>query len=618
MTLWSAALPLSPRGGSVTPLNPHHGAVQPDGGLGLELLQPLRSPRARYPASPPVDRSQWKKLAYERNPYIQELSERLFPLQRAAKLVELNQQPPAPASVADIRKCCRLLAMQAFAYYGYSESLDNMQRESGLRYEEPHVNQCMLRHYLSQAIQRMERVYDLFLDPDGDDSEEALEEHLTKVGWKDGDADVNIWDEPAEGNIVRDAKTGAIRAGTLNQLVANLASQQRMDHTYVDSFLMTYKTFTTPHMLLEKLLQRYTVPVEHEPDVRSTIQLYTVNVLKKWLQLYRADFDKDMLDRLAELCQYTATTMGPSDDGGQLKVLRTFLKLKQPTAAQPGTASTSSRPVEQPIINIKTIFLARLEWEDIDDLELARQLTLLDFEIYQRIQPLELQSPGKHDPNVLRLTYQFNQISHWVMMMVLARGKAVNAPAKRDRGYTTLTASGDQAKVRSTIKVRVAIITKLLNIVKHLRSFHNLHTLNGIWAGLEQASVYRLEHTWTSLHDDATKIRAHTRQLMDTSGQYAAQKSEIKKAWATGGSCLPPLHLVLNESASDKEKISQAWPPNFIDFERRKATYETISEFLKYQQRAYNFHPVPQIQAVLRKHLDRIDEWLKEDIIFSL
>ncbi len=38
---------------------------------------------------------------------------------------------------------------------------------------------------------------------------------------------------------------------------------------------------------------------------RNTIQLYTVNVLKKWLQLYRADFDKDMLDRLAELCQFT-------------------------------------------------------------------------------------------------------------------------------------------------------------------------------------------------------------------------------------------------------------------------------------------------------------------------
>jgi hypothetical protein len=245
MTLWSPALPLSPRsgsvpplsprGGSATPLNLHLSAGQPDG------LGPLRSPRrAGYPAQP-IDRSQWKKLAYERNPHIQELTERLFPLQRAAKLVELNQQPPAPASVADIRKCCRLLVMQAFAYYGYSESLDNMQRESGLRCtcylhindtymhahahtahartthaltsdEELHLNRCMLRHYLSQAVQHMERVYDLFLgtafsgptgrsvsqhktlvshrtlaDPDGDESEEALEEHLTKVGWKDGD-----------------------------------------------------------------------------------------------------------------------------------------------------------------------------------------------------------------------------------------------------------------------------------------------------------------------------------------------------------------------------------------------------------------------------------------------
>jgi hypothetical protein len=137
MTLWSPALPLSPRGGSVPPLSPRGGSATP---LNLHLsagqpdgLGPLRSPRrAGYPA-PPIDRSQWKKLAYERNPYIHELSERLFPLQRAAKLVELNQQPPAPASVADIRKCCRLLVMQAFAYYGYSESLDNMQRESGLR-----------------------------------------------------------------------------------------------------------------------------------------------------------------------------------------------------------------------------------------------------------------------------------------------------------------------------------------------------------------------------------------------------------------------------------------------------------------------------------------------------
>jgi hypothetical protein len=59
---------------------------------------------------------------------------------------------------------------------------------------------------------------------------------------------VNIWDEPAEGNIVRDAKTGAIRAGTLNQLVANLASQQRMGtRIRPPSVFVGLLTRRTPH-----------------------------------------------------------------------------------------------------------------------------------------------------------------------------------------------------------------------------------------------------------------------------------------------------------------------------------------------------------------------------------
>ncbi len=115
---------------------------------------------------------------------------------------------------------------------------------------------------------------------------------------------------------------------------------------------------------------------------------YVRVLIQSFLILYTCDINvfSSFWARALCLCAVKTTTMGPSDEGGQIKVLRTFLKLKQPNAAQPGTASTSSRPVEQPIINIKTIFLARLEWEDIDDLELARQLTLLEFEIYQRIQ----------------------------------------------------------------------------------------------------------------------------------------------------------------------------------------------------------------------------------------
>jgi hypothetical protein len=75
----------------------------------------------------------------------------------------------------------------------------------------------------------------------------------------------------------------------------------------------TYGEYFFPACLLLPLYSSvstctYSHPHTHRCTHRNTIQLYTVNVLKKWLQLYRADFDKDMLDRLAELCQYTVCT----------------------------------------------------------------------------------------------------------------------------------------------------------------------------------------------------------------------------------------------------------------------------------------------------------------------
>ena len=66
-------------------------------------------------------------------------------------------------------------------------------------------------------------------------------------------------------------------------------------------------------------------------------------------------------------------------------MLQTLLKpqmYRQPTLQQ----GVVARRAEEPIINIKTIFSANQRLEDIDDMELARQLTLMEFDIYKQIQ----------------------------------------------------------------------------------------------------------------------------------------------------------------------------------------------------------------------------------------
>ena len=90
---------------------------------------------------------------------------------------------------------------------------------------------------------------------------------------------MDIWEEPEEGNVIRDGDN--ITGGTLNKLVEKLTAEKTpgwlvtvlarailcahsvvpTDPTSTKTFLMTYQSFTTPRKLLEKLFQRYEVPL---------------------------------------------------------------------------------------------------------------------------------------------------------------------------------------------------------------------------------------------------------------------------------------------------------------------------------------------------------------------
>lgn len=78
---------------------------------------------------------------------------------------------------------------------------------------------------------------------------------------------------------------------------------------FVDTFLMTYQSFTTPHKLLTKLIQRWNVPLQFKTNsedrsaIVKTIRLRIVNVLKKWIELYYSDFNSEVLEIVRQFIQ---------------------------------------------------------------------------------------------------------------------------------------------------------------------------------------------------------------------------------------------------------------------------------------------------------------------------
>ena len=71
------------------------------------------------------------------------------------------------------------------------------------------------------------------------------------------------------------------------------------DMTYVNAFLLTYRSFTTPTYLLEQLINTY--KYHEKPDRKQTTnkeeyqlsQIRVCAILKKWLEVHFSDFIED-------------------------------------------------------------------------------------------------------------------------------------------------------------------------------------------------------------------------------------------------------------------------------------------------------------------------------------
>jgi son of sevenless-like protein len=116
------------------------------------------------------------------------------------------------------------------------------------------------------------------------------------------------------------SKEKEVKGGTLTKLIERLSYHKHVDTNYLFTFLMTYRSFTTPHAFLEALILRYNITEENEkpekfvPDrfaaKKKIIQLRVNNVIKTWVDKYFSDFEQDpeLLKKLLDFVNGPLTT----------------------------------------------------------------------------------------------------------------------------------------------------------------------------------------------------------------------------------------------------------------------------------------------------------------------
>lgn len=234
------------------------------------------------------------------------------------------------------------------------------------------------------------------------------------------DDEANIWDiqETPESKVTIHKEDGGVelKAGTLNILVIHLTNDKYYDSNFIDTFLLTYESFTSSKMLLRKLIERFHAPEKIEASISKVVQQRVCVVMKNWVSKCMPVIpDKELLEDIAKFAD-EAVIIEPAAKGLQ-KAVNDKLSGK----GLSGYHFTS--PAPESIFNSD---VAELTFENLDVTEMARQLTLYAFNAFQRITYREMfgqcwsKAHLQHKcPNLMEMISQFNYISSWVSHIVI-------------------------------------------------------------------------------------------------------------------------------------------------------------------------------------------------------
>jgi len=388
-------------------------------------------------------------------------------------------------------------------------------------------------------------------------------------------ANINIWDEPSTPDQIQYTKdTSNIASATLNKLVEKLTDEKsgNIDYlSFVKTFLLTYPSFTTSVILLQKLIERYHVPLKKFKDfsefdkMRLFIQIRVCSVLEKWTKNFNHDIvdKKDGEDIKQKLLNFVEGILAEDQWKLAKTIRKTVYRMKK-----------GGNKDEQTNLTIGSVPL-KLGIFSYSNEDIAQQLTLLDFQLFQKIGPTELlnQAWNKSDghikaPNILHLTSRFNSIAFWVACCIL---------------------EGPDAKQRA------AIMTKFIEIAQYLLQLNNYSTTMAFIAGFNKSSILRLKLTFKELSQRASKKLTLYEKLLTAEKSYHVYRQNLHLSTPP---CIPYIGVYLTDLT-----YMEDGNPNFIDnrinFTKRSLISTLIREIQQYQAISYNIKPIKELQQLL-------------------
>ncbi|KAF7727743.1 hypothetical protein EC973_007202 [Apophysomyces ossiformis] len=391
-----------------------------------------------------------------------------------------------------------------------------------------------------------------------------------------------------EGDIVF-AADGSVKGGTLPALVERLTLHDTLDMSFIANFLLTYRSFCTTEEFVSLLEQRYNLraPEGLTPDEleiwterkQKLVRLRVFNVMKNWLENYYNDEDEPILGRLEFFTNTVIRDASPFSADQLNRLIRKRKELDANGGLKKLVPAKMQGP--SPIMPKNRSCIRLLE---TDALELARQLSIMDFKLYSNIRPIEClgkawsreDAKGKIATNVKQSIDYCNRLTAWVTGSILVHEEA---------------------------KKRVVIIKYWAQVANRCRMLNNYNTCMAIISAFDNSAVGRLKKTWELVGGRTNQILTGIRKLMGSNRNFTEYREMIH---SVNPPCIPFLGIYLQDLTfiEDGNPDYLKKSNNLINFAKQQKAAESIREIKQFQSPPYTFEVVPELQDFIKQHLE--------------